>query len=712
MYLLDVPRFNLSVALGVVIALLLAGHLASRFYQRLDLTRNLAVTLILVETIGIALLLIPTGGLSSPFIWYSLNPILMAALMLAIPYCWLVLTVFLGAATLGSVLLFGESLQEVWAGRSWAIAAFIMITAGASVFSYLMAALRRAYTQLDAMHRQTQHLLVVQEQNRIANEIHDGVSQHLFSIVCALHSLRQRNSHIQDRETQEQLQLISQTATRAAQELRASIYRIKPSANSGQAFITALAAQLDDIAKLNDVRINLETTGNEDAVSPALRQAITRIVKEAVANAIRHGRCSTVDIELAMQPGSLAPEIQDDGIGFDPQSRKHGGLGLGNMASLAANFNGSLEVKSAPGEGTYISMVIIVLLAAIGTGISGRPFLLSVIRSYSMYPLLSRGDLVLIAPVGSQQSLHTGDIVLFKTEKGNLANKGWVIHRIVGGNEVDGYITQGDNNGETDQENGGAPPIKRDWIASRALTIAGVPIKVPLLGYIPLWVEQFQKNTYSFPLIGLGLALILAASELVPDGKRRRSKRESKLDKAMLYVFGGTTLSLVLTASMLAASQNLTLLYEVSDTSRGILMGSDVGILPIGEEIERPLVELSNKTFLPVVSTCTTKDRQISFSHDYLYLLKEQKLEASFKVSAQTPGKYESKVWVGMFFPFLPAPVIYWLAKRSYWLALFVVALIPALPIISYPLWDSTLRRQAGRELSRSWRRWRAKLPI
>lgn len=364
------------------------------------------------------------------------------------------------------------------------------------------------------------------------------------------------------------------------------------------------------------------------------------------------------------------------------------------------------------GNTLFYLLVIMVLLAAIGTSITGRPFMLSVIRSYSMYPLLTRGDLVLIVPAGAQRSLNIGDIVLFKTEKGSLASQGWVIHRIVGGNEVEGYVTKGDFNDQTDQENGGSPPIQREWIASRAVTLAGLPIKIPLLGYIPLWAEQFQESTYFLPLIGLALALILGISELVPGKKQKRSKRESKLDKAMFYAFGGTTLSLVLAASMLATSQNLTLIYEVSETSKGAIMGSNVGIMLVGEEVERPLAELNNETFLPIVSTCTSNDKQIGFSHDYLYLRNGQNLPVSFKVSAQTPGKYESKMWVGMFFPFLPAPVIYWLAKRSFWLALFVVALIPALPIISYPIWDRTLRRQTARELSRNWRRLQARLPI
>lgn len=360
----------------------------------------------------------------------------------------------------------------------------------------------------------------------------------------------------------------------------------------------------------------------------------------------------------------------------------------------------------------FYFLVVIILIAAIGTAISGHPTVLSVIRSYSMYPGITRGDLVFVSGLRANQVVQTGDIVLFRTEKGSLATQGWIIHRVVGGNEAEGYITQGDFNEQSDQENGGSVPIQREWITSKALTVAGLPLKIPLLGYVPLWAEQFQKSTYSLPAVGLALAVVLAVSELTTKKKNKRSKRAARLEAPLLYVFGGLTLSIVLAASMLTSSQNLTLVYEVSDTNKGLIMGSDVGIMQVGEVAERPLVELNNKTFLPIIATCTSRDPQISFSHDKLYLTSQDRVEATFQVEARVPGKYDSKMWVGMFFPFLPSGVIYWLARQSFWLALIVVALIPGLPIMCYPLFDTKLRRQTGREISRRWRGFKQRLPI
>lgn len=354
-------------------------------------------------------------------------------------------------------------------------------------------------------------------------------------------------------------------------------------------------------------------------------------------------------------------------------------------------------------------LVLLVLIASVGSAMVKQPVLLSVVRSYSMYPLLTRGDMVIVGGLGKTGEIETGDVILFKAEEGSLSSAGWVVHRIVEGNPEDGYITKGDNNESSDQESGSVR-IKREWIASRVLTMTGLPVKIPLIGYIPLWAEGFQKNTYALPIIAVILAGIIGISELLP--KKRRRLRQNPLEMPLIYFFGGLTLSVILAASMLVTSQSLTLVYEVSESSQGAIMGSAVGIMKVGEEIEKPLATLGNKTIFPIIATCTSLDSQVSFSHTRLSLRKGQAIKATFRVTAQTPGQYRSPMWVGMFFPFLPSGVIYALAKVSFWLALVVVALIPGLPIMLYPLFDAKLRGQTRRGIRRSWRQFRRRLPL
>lgn len=274
---------------------------------------------------------------------------------------------------------------------------------------------------------------------------------------------------------------------------------------------------------------------------------------------------------------------------------------------------------------------------------------------------------------------------------------------------MDGYITKGDANLRSDQDEGESAPIKREWISSKVITLGSIPLKLPLIGYIPLWAERLQKNPYILPVITVVLAVIIGVSEF---SCRNKKQKKNKLELPLIYFFSGIALSVILLASMLATSQHLTLTYEVSETERGVIQSSNVGILKLGDSTELPLSNLDNKGFFPLIATITTDDKQINFSHDKLTLMPGQKVETTMKVKASTPGKYEPVIHVGMFFPFLPGSLIYALARISYWLALAVVSLIPGLPLMLYPLIDSKMRRKTIKEVRRKFRRISSALPI
>lgn len=157
---------------------------------------------------------------------------------------------------------------------------------------------------------------------------------------------------------------------------------------------------------------------------------------------------------------------------------------------------------------------------------------------------------------------------------------------------------------------------------------------------------------------------------------------------------------------MLSSSQKLNLDYQVSDTSRGVTMASNIGIIKQGDILEKPLIEISNKGFLPVVATITTYDPQITFSDDLILVKpREAKIETTFRVEASNVGKYSSTIWAGMFFPFLPPRITFWLAQKNFWLALIILSLIPSTPVMLYPLYDAKLRRKTVKIVSRKFRR-------
>lgn len=353
--------------------------------------------------------------------------------------------------------------------------------------------------------------------------------------------------------------------------------------------------------------------------------------------------------------------------------------------------------------------ILCTLIAAVGSAIKKEPVLLTVIRSNSMYPVWERGDMVIIENLKDKDTIHNGNIVFFKTEKGSLADKGWIAHRVVNGNSDNGFITKGDANENTDQGDGSGR-IEREWISGRAFTIGETPIVIPKIGYLSLWAEKYQGNPYTLPVIAVTLAMIIAIGELKSGQKRRKTNKGMELQ--LIYIVGGITISVIIGATMLASSQKANVVYEVSNQSKGVLMGSAVGILKMGDEVTRPLSELSNGGFFKLIGAVTSDDKQIKLSHTKLSLLPGQEIETTFTVNAEKPGKYESSIQVGLFYPFLPSSIVYFLAQKSYWLALAVVSLIPGLPLMIYPIIDRKMRRRTVKVLRKTSRTLRGILPF
>ncbi|MDD2433016.1 MAG: signal peptidase I [Clostridia bacterium] len=362
-----------------------------------------------------------------------------------------------------------------------------------------------------------------------------------------------------------------------------------------------------------------------------------------------------------------------------------------------------MKTLSRLGNFFFYLLLVIILLAGLGSALRNTPFLFTVIRSNSMYPLLSRGDIVFVSPLSPTAPVETGDIVLFKTEGDSFAHKGWILHRIVAGDAENGFITQGDANGTPDQLSERADPIKREWIVAHAPTWGTHVFKCPLLGYLPLGMEKYQKSPYLLPCCAFLLTLVLAITEW-EKGKIKRKKKKGRLDLPLIYIGSGLVISLLLLASMLVTSQKINLEYEVPD-QRGIMQGSAIGILKEGDTAERFLAELKNKSFCPFVVAVTCPDPQITLNIDFLTLKKNEKKGLSFKVEALQAGTYRFPIWIGMYYPFLPPQILYQLQTKNIWLALIIVSLLPALPLFLYPFLDLKLRRQTKKEIRRFYRR-------
>lgn len=198
-------------------------------------------------------------------------------------------------------------------------------------------------------------LAVVNERNRLARDLHDSVKQQSFAAAAqagAARKLLKKNPEAAQTHIEEAERLI----LGLRQELTSLIQELRPVALGGEGLVPALKQYAEDWSRQNLTEMDIHVQG-EQALPLNLEQTVFRIVQEALSNIARHSKASYVDIKLVYDPQYIACTLTDNGIGFD-QNEKHTGFGLRSIKERTLSMGGKLTIKSAPGEGTIIDLVI------------------------------------------------------------------------------------------------------------------------------------------------------------------------------------------------------------------------------------------------------------------------------------------------------------------------------------------------------------------
>jgi signal transduction histidine kinase len=206
-------------------------------------------------------------------------------------------------------------------------------------------------------------LLVIDEQRRIANEIHDTISQNLFSIVYSIDALLRETGEKLEDGIKYSLSDIKNLSAETAYELRSLIYRLNPRQESNETFVLEIRNYLDKLARMNNVEINHTIEGQAEYLNPTACKALYRIIRESTGNALRHGKCSRIIVSLEINASQSVLKVSDNGKGFDLQSSLDlysagNRLGLVNMRELTIALQGNLNIKSKPGRGTEVTCSI------------------------------------------------------------------------------------------------------------------------------------------------------------------------------------------------------------------------------------------------------------------------------------------------------------------------------------------------------------------
>lgn len=204
------------------------------------------------------------------------------------------------------------------------------------------------------------HLARDDERRRLSAEIHDGVVQWMVGALYRLSACRQLLPESACRELADEMESIATTLKESVRELRRVIADLRPPA-LGELGLVGAIQQSAGRLKEQGIACRVDVHGEPPALTPAEERALYGVVHEALVNIRRHSNASRASVSLHFHAGIVSAEIEDNGRGFnpaeamDPRARP-GHIGLLAMKDRAEILGAALNINSAPGRGTVVSL--------------------------------------------------------------------------------------------------------------------------------------------------------------------------------------------------------------------------------------------------------------------------------------------------------------------------------------------------------------------
>lgn len=225
------------------------------------------------------------------------------------------------------------------------------------------------------LRQQVERAAVQGERQRLSRELHDSAAQSLYAVTLLAEGGR-RLAHmgqLAGDDLEAYFGELRETAHQALKEMRLLVYELRSPVMDRGGLVGALRYRLEAVERRAHIDSRLEVEGRLE-LSPALEGELYRIAQEALNNALKHASAATVTVRLSAEPDHVTLEIVDDGVGLDVDAaRRSGGLGLHSIRERVAMRGGNAEIRSAPGEGTTVSVRLPLADAASDPGMGMNP---------------------------------------------------------------------------------------------------------------------------------------------------------------------------------------------------------------------------------------------------------------------------------------------------------------------------------------------------
>ena len=209
------------------------------------------------------------------------------------------------------------------------------------------------------------------EQQRIGQDLHDGLCQQLAAIGCAVHALAEE-LHSQQLPSAQDAALVEESLQQAVEDARDLARGIFPVHVDDTGFSVALNELASKTSRLTGVSIVIQERGQIQIDKPKVAMHLYRIAQEAVANAVRHGRAREVVIKLNRQGDVLELRLEDNGVGIATDNSLLGvGMGLRTMRYRAQSVGATFEITPRSGGGTCVCCRLVLPAPAVGDQAKG-----------------------------------------------------------------------------------------------------------------------------------------------------------------------------------------------------------------------------------------------------------------------------------------------------------------------------------------------------
>ena len=294
-------------------------------------------------------LVVLTNGLNSPFLLYSLTPIMIASLLFQEKVTFSLAAVASLSLSITHIVLsqFGDRLT--WDVQGYNLTLLIVYT----LFCFVIVGL--AYRTNINVRRRIETDAIIEERRRIGREVHDGIAQSLGYLNMKTKQVGDLVSARNTKQAIEELNGIREVVAHTYEDVRASIDQLSAEMIDIQ-LIPTLRDYIGDFKEKTGIQVQFDISGDFPVLSPVAELQLLRIAQEALTNVRRHASATEVTVKLVHNSQTLEMMVRDNGRGFDHSEyeKSPSGHGLSIIRERAEGLGGKVTITSAPGEATEI----------------------------------------------------------------------------------------------------------------------------------------------------------------------------------------------------------------------------------------------------------------------------------------------------------------------------------------------------------------------